>query len=298
MEVLKRLNKAVEYMETNLLCDIDYERVAKEAHCSSYNFHRMFSFITDITPMEYVRRRRLTLAALELQETKAKIIDIALEYGYESPVSFARAFNAIHGVSPSFARDNAVNLKAYPRISFQIQINGESEMNYRIEKKGSFKVYGVEVLISAAEDPKHFKKPSELWQKMFDDGTYEKLLDSTSYEQTPGFTDMCRLHAVMNYKSTPEGTWPYMICAVAAPESDTKGFDIVDIPAHTWAVFPSKKYFEWDKIGSVLNGLNKRIYAEWLPTTEYEKAEGPEFEMYGGTETQGYIELWIPVKKK
>ena len=104
MDILSRLGAAINYIEENLTTEIDYNKIAKVAHCSSYNFHRMFSLVTGFSLMDYVRNRRLTLAALELQENDSKVIDIALKYGYESPVSFARAFRALHGISPSQAR--------------------------------------------------------------------------------------------------------------------------------------------------------------------------------------------------
>lgn len=90
MDWLNKMNNAIDYIENNLLHEIDLDIVAQKAFCSNYNFQRMFSFITDVTLTEYIRRRKLTLAALELQSSKIKIIDLAFKYGYESSVSFGR----------------------------------------------------------------------------------------------------------------------------------------------------------------------------------------------------------------
>jgi len=110
----------------------------------------MFSIIADMTLSEYIRRRRLTLAAFELQTTGIKIIDLSLKYGYESSEAFTRAFNAIHGVSPSLARQKGTPLKAYPRISFYLTLKGDVPMDYRIEQKDAFTLYGIERIISTA----------------------------------------------------------------------------------------------------------------------------------------------------
>jgi len=122
MDLLRRMSQALDYIEENLTYEIDYETVAQKACCSSYNFQRMFSFMSDVTLAEYIRRRRLTQAALELQNSDIAIVDLAVKYGYESSAAFSRAFALLHGVKPSSARKEGVALQAYPKISFQISI--------------------------------------------------------------------------------------------------------------------------------------------------------------------------------
>ena len=90
MDMLTRMSLALAYVEENLAGEIDQGELARIACCSAYNFSRMFSFITDISLSEYIRRRRLTLAAIELQTGGVKVVDLALKYGYDSPVSFSR----------------------------------------------------------------------------------------------------------------------------------------------------------------------------------------------------------------
>ena len=138
MDWLSRMNSALAYVENNLTEEINYETLAQIACCSAHNFCKVFSYITDVSLSEYIRRRRLTLAALELQNSSLKVIDIAVKYGYDSPVSFSRAFQVLHGVTPTRARTDGVTLKAYPKLSFQLSIKGEKEMDYRIETKEVF----------------------------------------------------------------------------------------------------------------------------------------------------------------
>jgi AraC-type DNA-binding domain-containing proteins len=296
MDWLKRMNNALDYVECNLRNEIDMNVVAQKACCSSYNFQKMFSFITEVSLVEYIRRRRLTLAAFEIQNSDIKIIDVALKYGYESPVSFTRAFQALHGIVPSLARDGGVILKAYPRISFQISIKGESEMEYRIETKQAFDIFGIETIASSIGDV-GYQSPGELWEKCQKNGMYEELFNNSG--DLPQFIsqDLCKIHGSVNYKKTEENTFPYMLCCFVSQNSNTKGYNIAHIPAQTYAIFPSKK-FKWEEFGPVRNSLEKRFYSEWLPTSNYEKIDSAEFEVYGGSEEYGYIELWYPVARK
>lgn len=118
---VERMNMAMEYIEDNIDGDISFDEVAKRAMCSTFHFHRIFSFIADIPLAEYIRRRRLTMAAQELRNTQCRVIDISVKYGYDSPDAFTRAFQKFHGMTPSTAREPGVLLKAYPRISSSCQ---------------------------------------------------------------------------------------------------------------------------------------------------------------------------------
>src|SRR5690606_5735882 len=119
MNLLKNMNDALEYIEDNLTNEIDFKIVARVYHCSEYHFKRMFSFLAGITLSEYIRRRRLTLAAFEFINSDVKVIDIAVKYGYSSPDSFTRAFQSVHDITPSEARGNGKLLKSFPRMTFQ-----------------------------------------------------------------------------------------------------------------------------------------------------------------------------------
>ena len=303
MDWLTKMNSAIDYIENNLTGKIDFNVVAQKACCSSYNFQRMFSFITDITLAEYIRRRRLTQAALELQNTNIKIIDVGIKYGYDSSTSFARAFALLHGITPTAARQAGAKLKAYPKISFQISIKGDVGMDYRIETKEAFDVFGVETICShiGAEG---FIEPPELWEKCNENGEYDRLManagDVPSFV-TKGFAtkDVCKIHAVSGYRKTEENTFAYMMCAFASKNSNTEGFTTVRIPSQTYVIFPSEK-FKWDdEFHETLATMHKRIFTEWFPTANYVYDDnGADFEVYGGTEEYGYIELWYPIVSK
>ena len=300
MDWLARMNEALAYVETNLDGEINYETLAKIACCSSHNFIKMFSFITDVSLSEYIRRRRLTLAALELQNSNIKVIDVAVKFGYDSPVSFARAFQQLHGVKPSGVRANGVKLKAYPRMSFHIQIKGGSEMDYRIETKEAFQIFGIERIVKEEEtesvdlgDGVEVENIDELWEN----GEAAKLKADAG--KLPAYVSekLRKLHTVFEHRETAPGTFATMLFAFRGPESKAEGYTVADIPAHTWAIFTSDTR-PIDEQDEALDDLTKRIYAEWFPSSNYEIASALEFELCGGDKESGFVEIWLPVRKK
>jgi len=288
MHILDRLNAVVDYVECHITDEIDLNHLASIAHCSVYNFQRMFAFITDVSIAEYIRHRRLTLAAVALQQGEMRIVDLALQYGYDSPVSFARAFQTLHGITPSEARKKNTTLKAFPRMTFQIAIKGVKEMNYRIVETESFQVFGLEGVVSLISTAEGIAMPSvwQFWDANFANGNYDRLFKDAGearpllYDTMFVRNDMCRIHGLINYKQIDAVNHGYMQFSFAAPESKMDGYTIVEIPSTTWAVFPSDPEDERDP-GEIWPELYRRFYREWLPSSKYEKANSPELELYG-----------------
>jgi AraC family transcriptional regulator len=295
MNWYERMNKAIEYIENNLTGTMDFDQISKMTCQSVSNFQRVFSIITDIPVSEYIRRRKLTLAAFELQNSSIKIIDLALKYGYESPEAFSRAFHDIHGVTPTVARKEGTRLKTYPRISFLLTIKGAAVMDYRIETKESFKVYGIEGLFTT-ENGENLKAIPKFWQDTLEDGRYEKLVESTHLpEHDPN--GLCLVNAICDYREREGNPFPYMIFAYQTDKSDTNGYTIVEIPSATWAIFRSEEHTQ-EETPKVMQKLTKRVYTDWLPTAGFEKVDGYELELYYGTGNKCFCETWIRVIPK
>jgi AraC family transcriptional regulator len=265
MDSLNRMNKALAYIEEHLTEDIDYREVAKIAHCSEYHFKRMFSFLSGIGLSEYIRRRRLTLAALDLKDTNLRIIDVAVKYGYDSADSFSRAFHSIHGILPSEARGENAQVKAFPRMTFQLSIKGGCEMNYRIVEKGPFKVVGFKKRV-----PIVFEGVNPEIAKMTELLTPEvvKQLKALSNVEPTGI-----ISASVNFsegRMEEKGMLDHYI-GVATSSDKIGKFDVLKVEAGTWAVFESIGPFP-----ETLQNVWGRIYSEWFPSSGYEAVEGPE----------------------
>lgn len=287
MDWLDRMNNAMEYVETHLSDTIDYDIVARIACCSTYHFQRMFPFITNVSLSEYIRRRRLTLAAFELQQSGTKVIDIALKYGYESPEAFSRAFKKMHGVMPMSARDKGVTLKAYPRLSFHISIRGDVEMNYRMEEKQAFEMFGVTTVVNSDDDHPFIDIPA-FWTTCVTDGTVDRIRTAA------GLGGNGQIHGMLYNKQG--GEFSYMIGYFMPQSGMPEGFERLAIPPQTYAIFSTGLYPDGQ---SGIHDLWKRIWAEWFPTCNYEPANGPEFEMtYDRGNCMYEMEVWIPVVKK
>lgn len=282
MEWIERLNGAVDYIEEHLTEDIDYEQVARAACCSSYHFQRMFSYMASVSLGEYIRRRRMSLAAADLQGSEDKIVDIALKFGYGSPTAFNRAFQSVHGIAPSLVRDGGVSVKSFPPISFKITVKGVEEMNYRIEKKGEFRIVGVSQPLHR-EIEKNFEVVPQMWQKAGMDGTIPKLA---------GMMDGEPMGLLGVSVCNDEEVWRYYI-AVASSKPVDDPLEAYVVPASTWAVFTGSG------TNRSIQDLEQRIVMEWLPASGYEYANAPDIEVYLNADPQNaQYEVWIPVVKK
>lgn len=288
MDWLSQLNDALMYIEAHLDSEMDLDRLAQIACCSGFHFQRMFSYMAGVPLSEYIRRRRMTRAALDLQNGQEKVIDVALKYGYESPTAFNRAFHSVHGVAPSAARQEGVALKAYPPISFKITIRGEAEMNYRIETMDAFRIVGVRMESEwTPEKQEGFQEVPKFWAMHAGLGTIPALCHIMNQEP-------------MGVLGVSAGDWQragrftYFI-AVASDQPVPEGMAEYEVPACTWAIFECK-----GPMPAAIQKMQERIMTEWLPNSGYQYADAPDIEQYveGDQSAEDYISwIWVPVKK-
>lgn len=281
MERIEKLNSSINYIEDYLTDEIDYEELGRISGCSSYHYQRMFTYLAGTSLSEYIRRRKMSLAAVDIQNGKERIIDVAEKYGYHSPTAFNRAFQAFHSVAPSMVRNEGVSVSSYPPILFNLVVKGATEMNYRIESKDAFKVIGISHPLDK-EIENNFKIVPKMWEEASKDGTIPIL--ATLMENEP--TGILGISVCNDEKE-----WKYLI-SVSSTKTDTI-FEEFIIPPSTWAIFSGK--------GSNLSiqDLEQRIITEWLPTSGYEYANAPDIEVYLSPDPENAkYEVWIPVKKK
>lgn len=290
LEIIKDINNAIEYIEDNLGSNISIDEIAKVAFTSRYHFQRMFHALTGVTLTEYIRNRRLTLAGEELSSKDVKIIDVAAKYGYESPDAFTKAFQRLHGSTPGVVKKGNTRLKSFPKLSFQISIKGECEINYRIVKQDEFKFFGVDFLTTLIDNAL-YKEIPEFCDKIWEDGTHLKI------NEFLGYSKMNMLYGI-HYDFKEDGSRKYMMGWKVPDKDITNEYKIVNIPSCTWAVFDGRG----DNLNTlVIADLWRLIYSEWFPSSGFEQIEGPCIEKYFWDDDQ-YInyscELWIPVKRK
>jgi AraC family transcriptional regulator len=223
----------------------------------------------------------MSLAAVDLQDGKNKVIDISLKYGYESPTAFHRAFKNLHGISPSKVKEGT-NLIAYPPISFQITIKGVSAMNYRIEKREAFRIVGISAPL-AQEIEKNFAIVPHMWGKAARNGLITKLANRMD-GKILGLLGVSSCNKADN--------WRYYI-GVESSQPLEEDLEELTIPKATWAVFTG------EGSNQSIQELEKRIVTEWLPTSGYEYGDAPDIEVYLSADPENAkYEVWIPVLKK
>jgi len=281
MEWIDRLNAAMEYIEAHLTDKMDYDRLSRIACCSSYHFQRMFAYMAGVSLSEYIRRRKMSLAAVDLQGGEEKVIDIAAKYGYNSPTAFNRAFQSVHGIAPSAVKQEGVSVKSYPPIVFQITVKGAEVMDYRIETKEAFRIIGVSAPLEK-EIEKNFMVVPNMWKEAAENGTIGKLAQ---------MMDTASMGLLGVSACNDAEQWKYFIAVASSKESGV--FEEYAVPAATWAVFPG------EGTNQSVQELEQRIVTEWLPTSGYEYGDAPDIEVYLNADPQNAkYEVWIPVKKK
>ncbi len=287
MDMLKNLNAAVRYIEADLCEEIDIEKAASIACITADSFLRFFSYMTGMTLNEYIRRRRLTLAADDIRCGNERIIDIAVKYGYDSADAFSRAFAKQHGITPSAYRKNGGDLKIYPPASFYIIIKGAKKMVFRIIELPETEVFGV----SQQYDGEGYNNREEL----------RNIMWQHSDEQICG--------AKWNEKGTTvlDGVWygvwqdgKYMI---AREKSDIKadGLETRVLPAGTYAAFKTERGGNaWDEFPK----LFEQIFDSWLPSSGYKLKSDLAIEIlhlwtdHDIRRKNRWYEVWIPVELK
>lgn len=285
MEWAESISKAIEYIEENITADISVEDIAKHVNISAFYFQKGFSLLCGYTITEYIRNRRLALAAGELAADHVKVIDVAIKYGYDSPDSFTKAFSRFHGVTPSMVQKNIMTIKSFAPLKIKLSLEGGYSMDYKLTKKESFTVMGV--MKKFSYDGAKSVIP-EFWKEHYEKGNGKYV---------------CGMFGINIDEAMGHSEFEYMIADVYNPTTDIpEGFVTKTIPAFTWAVFPCK-----GAMPASMQDVNTKIFSEWLPALkEYEFAAGYCIEMYddpgnypkGTSDENYYAEIWIPIKKK
>ena len=291
MDTPERLNAAMTYIEQHLCTGLDMEEVARRACVTADSFERFFSYMTGMSLKEYVRCRRLTMAAQLLRDTNRRVLDIALQLGYESADAFSRAFARQHGITPAAYCKNGGALKIYPPASFHIIIKGANEMDFELIRLPETEVFGV----SRQYDGESYRSREEL----------RNILWDASQEDVPG--KICEgawnqpgSHA---YDGIWFGVWQDGRYMVARREADAKDVSVLEkcvLPAGTYAAFRTGcGGLAWEEFPRLFG----QIFDSWLPTSGYRQQGDLAIEVlhlqtdHDERQKKRWYEVWLPVEK-
>ena len=283
MNWIEGVGAAIDYIEDNLDLELEIESIAAKAYVSAFYFQKAFSLLCGFTVGEYIRQRRLALAGIALVSTDEKVIDIALRYGYDSPDSFTKAFTRFHGSTPTAVRRGGATIRSFAPLKIKFILEGGFIMDYKIVEKSEFTIIGA--------------------SRMFDMETATQKIPIfwAEHYKNGGGAVVCGMYGIC--VDSNDKTFEYLIAddckeGSAIPE----GYKTMKIPAHTWAVFPSR-----GAMPEALQKVTQKIFSEWLPNCrEYELSGECTIELYtdvakyekGNQDENYYSEVWIPVKKK
>ena len=271
---IEGFQESIDFMEANLTENLDIEVIAGKAALSPFYYQRIFGALCGMTVGEYIRARRMTLAAQELNRKDIKVIDVAVKYGYDSPDSFAKAFQKFHGITPSQAREPGAPLRSFAPMHIKITMEGGSMMDYRIVEKAQFTIVGVKRRFNSDTSYQEVPKFWDEWMAQGDKrpimGTFGLCLDMEGKEFDYWIADL-----YFPWEDVPEG------CETRV------------IPASLWAQFPCTL--------KTLQETNTKIWSEWLPALQgYELVGEYDIEVYlapepGSNEVRTFI--WVPLRK-
>ena len=300
MDWITGIQNAINYIEDHITEELDYERIAKESLSSSFHFQRVFSILCGYTLGEYIRNRRLTLAGVELARTHKKIIDVAYKYGYETPESFAKAFQKFHGVTPSQARGSSAMLKSFSRLSIKVTLEGGNMMNYRIEEKPAMLLTGYKRRFTGSPNDKQDQDHNFACETRLEQYILEGMCreHETIYQILTNFdTEGYDFYYAYQFPSWALEDMQEIPVDIAAR------FENVPIPAGAYIVFETERcQFPTAK----MDELRMKAISEWLPTSGYELRDAPEVGVIHWFWEEGndkvnhsrYCELWLPIAKK
>ncbi|MEU6023653.1 AraC family transcriptional regulator [Micromonospora sp. NPDC047134] len=284
--MLERLNQALDHLEQRLDQPVEIADLARIAVTSEYHFRRLFSALAGIPLSEYVRRRRLTMAAAEVVAGERTLLDIAVRWGYGSAEAFARAFKAMHGTGPGEARRTKCALHAQPRVSFRLIVEGSSSMRYRIVSKDAFQLAGRKARVPLVHEG--MNPAIVAFIKSIDPATRERI-EALSDQEPAGIVNVSDGLTGNRAEGTELDYWYGVVTGAEVPAD----LEVLPVPAGDWAVFEVSGPFP-----AAVQHLWRDVFTQWFPSNPYRSRPGPEISRttVSADGTQAEAQLWIPVE--
>lgn len=280
MNILNELNEACNYIENNIENEIDIKEIARITNQSTDSINRFFVSMLGITIKEYIRKRRLSLAVYDLQNSDEKITDIAFKYGFNSYDSFCKAFLNQHHVTPTQAKNPSCEVNIFPPATFEINVNGAQKIKLKICDLKEFEVYGISKNFNCQSSDR-FKQEKEMW--------------SNDYEHYP--EKICQGYDGIWYGIFENGKY-----SIARKKEDVglDGLEKIKIKSGKYAVFITDK---GGYAGDELSKTHDLIFNSWLKDTQYNIKREYIIEVFhlatdkAKRRKNRYYEIYIPINE-
>lgn len=287
--MLNQLNHVMDYIEEHLTDEMSLGMISEYAGVPDYHFRKIFFYLSGLTLGEYIKNRRLSQANKALLRGE-KVTDVAFQYGYQSVDGFTRAFKKWSGFLPSEAIKKGVS-KVFPKLSFVITVKGGISMEFRIEQKPAFYLAGV-----AKRVPMQFEGVNQEIVKLARSITERQREEIHALQNMAPYEIVNASYDADAHFLKEEGDLTHLIGVLTTESRISPLLDKVPVEACSWAIFPNEGPFP-----STLQQTMAKIYAEWLPSSDYEVIGAPSFsftKMDKLKKEYAYSEVWIPVRKK
>jgi len=268
MDYFEKIQNSIEFIESNLQDRLNVVEVSSQSCFSPFHFQRLFQAITGFSVQEYIRNRRLSEAAISLRETRKNILEIAIDFQYNSQEAFTRAFVNYFGMTPAKYRKSEIALHLQAKMNFfdyKKEMKGDLIMNKpNIVQLSKRDIIGFEYKTNLNNE-KYFEEIPKFYFDFGSNEYYLRILEKIAPNMSYGIA--CDFH--------DDGNFSFIIgeeVQGSAAELDD-GFVNFEIP--------EGKYAEFKVNGStdLVQNTRRYIYGTWLPNSNYERREGPDFEI-------------------
>lgn len=284
------LNRVIELVEADLSDDVDFAGLAAGLGTTEYHVRRMFSSLAGMPLSEYIRRRRMTVAAADVLGD-GELLDVAVRHGYGSTEAFGRAFRAVHGASPADVRRDGGPLRSQPQLRFRLTVEGNTPMDTRIADRPAFQLIG-----HAARVPLIHEGVNPHIQ------AHIAALPATEHVRLKGLssTDPAGLLQVSadvdpDYTEGSELTYLHGV-AVGEEASAPDDLDVIEVPAGAWAVFRTEGPYP-----AALQSTWAATASDWFPSNPWRLRPGPSIVAVLDRSpdfSTATCELWLPVERE
>ncbi len=285
--MLDRFNAALDQAERALAtgAPVDVAQLARTAVTSEHHLRRTFSALTGMPLGEYLRRRRLTLAAADVLADRQPLLDVAVRHGYGSTEAFNRAFRAVHGVGAGEARRDRPRLVSQPRVTFHLTVEGTHSMDYRVVDRQAMRVVGRRTRVPLV----HLGRNTAIEDFVRGlDPAVRRQVEALSDQDPAGVVSVTDAVDGSRAEGTELDYWYAAVTSRPVPA----GLDVLEVPAGEWLVLSTSGPYP-----ETLQHLWRDAYGEWFPSNPWRVRPGPEL-LRTVLRPDGTAdgELWLPVE--